>query len=177
MVFNITKLDKVLLIKTLYNHSSPKGLGQAEHSVRSARGENVIGLTDKECESILSLDNRNGTVGLMDYHNGKPIKLNFEHQRNGNILVDSNGYDSANGRYRFLEALLSVFDFDEIIITKKGYPTYLNETINENTSIPIEEVALLKNIIKHTIRYTDKGIYWKIDTRAVDYKPPFMRDI
>jgi hypothetical protein len=177
MVFNVTELDKVLLLQALYSHASPKGVGRIEHSVRAARGENVVGLTDEECEMILSMDHPDATTLLVDYYNGKPIKLDFEHQRNGQDLVCSDGYDSRNGRYRFLEALLNVFDPDEIIIVKKGYPIHLKEMIDEHTVIPIEELAVLKNLMKRTVKHTDNGVYWKIDTTAVDYKPPFMRGI
>ncbi len=34
MEFNITQLDKVLLIQTLYTHSSPIGLGKIEYNLK-----------------------------------------------------------------------------------------------------------------------------------------------
>lgn len=177
MVFNVTNLDKVLLLQTLYAHASPKGLGRIEYSVRAKKGENVVGLTDEECEMILSTEEPDATAILVDYYKGKPIKLDFQHEPNGTILVDSNGYDLSNGRFRFLEALLNVFDVDEIEITKKEYPVHLDDMLDEHTTIPIEEIVLLKNILKHTIKHTDNGTYWKIDANTVDYKPPCMREI
>lgn len=177
MVFNVTKLDKVLLLKTLYDHAAPQGLGRAEYFVRAERGENVVGLTDEECNLILSADHPDLTVSLMDYYKGKPIKLSFDYQRNGEILVDTNGYDSRNGRYRFLQALLGIFDLEEIVIVKKGYPAYLNEMIDEHTVVAAEELALMKNMLRQTIKHTDNGTYWKIDSSVIDYRPPFMREL
>jgi len=43
--------------------------------------------------------------------------------------------------------------------------------------IPYEEIALLENIIEHTFMYADNGMYWKIDSSTIDYKPPFMRNL
>jgi hypothetical protein len=177
MIFDITNLDKHLLIQTLYDHASSNGAGSGEQLARTARGENILGLTDKECDQILNYDLSSQNVRILDYCKGRPIKLVFEHRRNGNIFVDSSGYDSRNGRFRFLQALLDVFDLDEIAIKKKGYPQHLNDMINECTSIPQEELTLLKNLVKNTVKHTNNGTYWKIDTEVINYKPLFMRKI
>lgn len=177
MEFDITDLDKVLLIKTLYAHAVPNGMGKAEYFVRQVRGENIIGLSDEECEEILSKDDPDALEQLIDYHKGKPIKLSFDHRSNGKIFACSDGYDSRNGRYRFLEALLNVFDLDEIIFIKKGYPRHLKEMIDECTHRSTNETLLLKNVVLNTTKQTDVSTYWIIDTDKVDYRPPFMRDI
>ncbi len=177
MEFDITKLDKVLLIKTLYNHAGLIGVGEAEYTFRGKRGENVLGLTDEECNEILSRDHPESMEMLLDYHNGKAMKLGFQHKFSGRTFASSDGYDSRHGRYRFLEALLNVFDLDEIIIIKKGYPLHLKEMIDECTKRPIDETMLLKNVVKNTVKHKDSGTYWTIDTNKVDYKPLFMRNI
>jgi len=177
MEFDVTNLDKVFLIQTLYAHAEPAGLGKAEYSVRDKRGENIVGLTTEECEEILKRDTPDLTTSLIDYCKGKPIKLSFDHRPTGKIFVSSSGYDSRNGRYRFLEALLNVFDLSEIIIIKKGYPQHLNEMIEDCTNRPIEEIIELKNVIQNTVKYSDNGVYWKIDTTKIDFKPQFMREI
>jgi len=175
MEFDVTNLDKVLLIKTLYVHADPKGRGIDEYNFLKDRGLNVIGLTDYECNEILNTYHP-GTI-LIDYLKGKPIKLSFSRQSNGQIFVSSTGYDCRNGRYRFLEALLNVFDLDEILIIKKGYSQHLNRMIDDYTHRPIEETMILQNIVKHTKKHTDNGSYWTIDSDIIDYKPPFMREI
>ena len=88
MEFDITHLDKKQLIQTLFAHSAPLNLGKAEYNIRKARGENVIGLSDEECEMILLEFNEFDTGGLriLDYHKGKPMKLVFDKKRNGRIL-------------------------------------------------------------------------------------------
>ncbi len=178
MTFDVTNLDKILLIKTLYAHAEPVGLGKVEYSNKAKKGENVIGLTDEECKDILRMDTPDIIPPLIDYLKGKPIKLDLDHQANGKIWVSALSYDLCNGRYRFLEALLNVFDLDEILFIKKDYPGPLDEIIDENTNRPIEETLLLKDVVKCTIQHTDKnGTYWTIDTDEVDYKPYFMRSI
>ena len=177
MVFNVSKLDKIRLIQTLYIHADPKGYGNMEYSFREVIGENVLGLTDEECRDILSADTPELNGYLVDYYNGKPIKLDFEHKPNGDVCVSSSGYDVSNGRYRFLEALLYVFNLDEIVITKKDYPHQLDELLDEHTTRAIEETLILENILKHTIQHSDNGIYWTFDQDKANYTPPFMRGI
>ena len=177
MVFNVTRLDKIRLLQTLYIHADPKGYGNMEYAFNDLIGKNVIGLTDEECKNILHLDSPDLNGFIVDYHNGKPMKVDFEHQLNGDILVSSIAYDLSNGRYRFLEALLYVFNLDEIVITAKEYPTHLEHLLDEHTKRDFEETLLLENILDQTIMYSDIGMYWKFDIDAVDYKPPFMRGI
>ena len=177
MVFNVTKLDKIRLLQTLYIHADPKGYGNMEYSFNDVIGKNVLGLTDEECTDMLSMDTPELNGYFVDYHNGKPIKLDFEHKPNGDVWVSSIAYDVSNGRYRFLEALLYVFNLDEIIITDKEYPSHLNDLLDEHTRRAFEETLLLENILEQTNLYSDNGMYWKFDTDAVDYKPPFMRGI
>ena len=177
MIFDVTKLDKIRLIQTLYIHADPKGYGKGEYAFNEVTGKNVLGLTEEECKRILSMDGPDLSGYLIDYYNGKPIKLNFDHKSNGDVWVSSTGYDVSNGRYRFLEALLCVFALDEIVIMGKDYPHYLKDLLDQHTMIPYEELALLENILQHTLMYADNGIYWKIDSNTVDYKPPFMRGL
>ncbi len=177
MEFNITRLDKVLLIQTLYAHSSPIGLGQAEYDLRDFRNELVSGVPIDECKSILAFAERNGPhTRVLDYLNGKPIKLNFFQKNNGEIITDASSYDERNGKFRFLEALLNVFDMNEILIIKKGYDSITREYLdNKAPKRPTDKLLELMSLLKHTIKYKDeKGSYWKFDERQVQYKPPFM---
>ena len=53
MIFNVTKLDKIRLLQTLYIHADPKGYGKVEYNFLDVVGEYVIGLTDEECRELL----------------------------------------------------------------------------------------------------------------------------
>jgi len=128
MEFDITNLDKKLLIQTLFAHAAPLSLGKEEYKKGKQRGENVDGLTDEECEMMLNEFNHLvvGGIKILDYHKGKPIKLVFYKNKNGRILSDSCSYDARNGMFRFFEAMLNIFSLDEILITKKGYKSYVD---------------------------------------------------
>jgi hypothetical protein len=177
MVFNVTKLDKIRLLQTLYIHADPKGYGNMEYAFNDVIGKNVEGLTEEECASLLKMDTPELNGYLVDYYNGKPIKFDFEHRPNGDVWVSSIAYDISNGRYRFLEALLYVFNLDEIIITNMDYPPQLDALLDDHTKRAFEETLLIENILEQTILYSDNGMYWKLDPNTVDYKPPFMRGI
>ena len=177
MTFNITKLDKVILLQALYIHADPKGHGILQYNQKDAIGKNVIGLSDEECKNILSKAKSDFSGYLVDYHNGKPIKLDFDVQENGDIWVSSNAYDISHGRFRFLEALLSVFDLEEIIITDKDYPHGLDELLDTNTKREDCETQVLKNIIEQTIEHFGNITYWTLDCDNIFYAPPFMRGI
>ncbi|MBN2892073.1 MAG: hypothetical protein JXL97_09415 [Bacteroidales bacterium] len=180
MEFDITHLDKTQLIQTLFAHSAPLNLGKAEYDVRKARGENVIGLTDEECEMILFELNhfQDGGLGILDYHKGKPMKLIFDKKRNGRILVDSSKYDARNGKYRFFEAMLNIFSLDEILITKKGFRQYVLVELPKHLIRPKEQENIFKNLIKHTIQKENEyGKYWAIDETNVSYISPFLKSL
>ncbi|HXI01194.1 MAG TPA: hypothetical protein VNI52_13080 [Sphingobacteriaceae bacterium] len=177
MEFNITKIDKVLLIQTLYAHAESRGLGEAEYFVKDANGYMVSGLPVDECNMILAEAEHKGySQRVIDYHNGKPIKLGFHFRRNGEIITSTSSYDKRNGKFRFLEALLNVFDLEEILIVKKNYDSIANLCINKNAP-PRSEDLILKfmHMLKHTTSYKDnRGVYWKFNEGEVSYKPAFM---
>ncbi len=177
MVFNVTKLDKIRLLQTLYIHADPKGYGKNEYAFNDVIGKNVLGLTNEECRELLKADSPDLSSYLVDYHNGKPIKLDFEHKPNGDLWVSSVAYDMSNGRHSFLEALLCVFDLDEIVMTTIDYPSQLDDLLGEHTTRGIAETLIIEDILDHTIQHSDNGIYWTFDSAAVDYTPPFMRGI
>ena len=81
MEFDITNIDKVKLLKALYDYADPYiGVGGAEFITRKARGENVSELSDLECAIALSEFNESTDSGgfrIFDYHNGKPMKVVF----------------------------------------------------------------------------------------------------
>ena len=178
MEFDITNLDKHLVIQTLFAHADALAIGQYEYDFRKRMGDNVDGLTDDECEIILAEFNDldKGHVKLLDYHKGKPMKLYFEKKSNGRVPVDSGGYDSRNGKYRFFEALLNVFLLDEILITKKGYKQFTLLDLDEDQILPKEKEEMFKSILKNTIKMeNDYGKYLAIDETKVIYTPPFMK--
>lgn len=177
MEFDITHLDKKLVIQALFAHAAPLTLGEYEYDFRKKMGENVDGLPDKECEIILTefyqLDK--GNIRLLDYYKGKPMKLNFDKKSNGRILVETDGYDSRNGKYRFLEAFLNIFMLDEIFITKKGYRQFSLTGLPEHLIQPKEKEEKFKFILKNTIaKENEFGKFFAIDESQVKYTPPFM---
>lgn len=177
MEFDITHLDKKLVIQTLFVHAAPLGFGKFEYTHRKKLGDNVDGLSADECEFILYQFNEldKGNIRLLDYHKGKPMKLNFDKRSNGRILVDTNGYDTRNGKYRFLEAFLNIFAFDEIFITKKGYRQHSLSDLQEHLIRPKEQEKLFNSIIKQTIaKENNYGKYWAIDESQIKYTSPFM---
>lgn len=179
MEFDITNIDKRLLVQTLFAHSAPLGLGQAEYSVRKKWGENVDGLTDEECNEMLRDFNNSyahsESFHIADYHKGKPMKINFYRNKNGRIIVDSGSYDSRNGKYRFLESMLNIFSLDEILITKKGYRHFIMTDLPEHLIRPKEQEAIFKNLLKNIIQKENElGKYWAFDESNVSYKPPFL---
>ncbi len=177
MEFDITQLDKTLLIQTLFLHSNPIGLGKIEHGIRRRFNDNVDGLSVEECQEFLvQFDNDNSTSKtffIVDYCKGKPIKINFYRNKNGRVIVDSGSYDSRNGKYRFLEAMLNIFSIDEILITKKGYRLFVISDIPNDLVRPKEQEKKFKEIIMtSTLHENAYGKHWVIDETKVSYKSP-----
>lgn len=180
MVIDITHLDKTLLIQALFAFANPAGLGKAEFLFRKIKGDNVDGLTEAECELILSqVENIEYThVQLIDYLKGKPIKLNFYRKKNGRILVETSSYDSRNGKYRFLEALLNFFPLDEIYITRKTFEPYTFTNIPEHLLRSKEQLSLFKTLLNNTIQKENNlGKYSIIDQSKVNYISPILKDL
>lgn len=180
MEFDITTIDKTLLVKALIAHSSPLRLGKAEYDTREKLGELVDTITDEECELALmefnySNDQPRG-FRIFDYYKGQPIKLVFYRNRNARVLVSSDYYDARNGKYRFLEAMLNTFSLEEIKITKKGYRPLIFTDLPEHLVRPKTQENEFKLMLKNTLstRY-HLGRYWSFDTDKVVYKPPYMQ--
>ncbi|MEZ4906061.1 MAG: hypothetical protein R2771_00030 [Saprospiraceae bacterium] len=180
MEFDITHLDKNLLIKTLFAHSAPLNLGAAEYIARKNYGDNVDGLTDEECEFMLRdyYKLSSGHIRILDYHKGKPMKVDFNKKGNGRVIIDSDAYDERNGKYRFFEALLNIFSIDEIFITKKGFRRYSFSKIPEHLIRTKEQEKVFKDLLKNTIeKESNLGKYWIIDESKSSYKNPLLQSI
>lgn len=180
MQFDITDINHVLLLQTLFAHSEPLLLGQAEYHILKIRGDNVDGLSDEECELLLLpfYADSEPTTRILDYHKGKPMKVIFERKRNGRILVESDDYDNRNGEYRFFEALLDVFFFDEILITKKGYKEFSLYGMPEELKRTKEDIRKFKTLLKNTILIEKDGYkYHIVDNSKCEYKSNYMIQI
>lgn len=178
MEFDITHLDKKIVLQALFAYATPLGLGKVEFKELRKRGKNVIGLTDEECHSLLLEFSamESGIIRILDYYKGKPMKLVFEKKSNGRILVDSDSYDSRNGKYKFFEALLETFLLEDILITKKGYRQFALEDLRPELLRPNEEELVFKSIIKKLkTSQNEYGKYWIIDTQQTKYIPKILR--
>ena len=180
MEFDITHLDKKALIQALFIYSEPLHVGKAEYDIRNKRGENVMGLTEEECELALKEFNASdlGSIRIFDYCKGKPIKLIFEKMTNGRVLVESDHYDVQNGKYRFLEVLLDTFLIEDIYITKKGYRQFILNDLPNELKRPADLEQVFKSILKNTIeKRNEYGKYWTIVEGIIDYNPLFARKL
>lgn len=180
MELDITNIDKRLLVQTLFAHSAPLNLGEAEYTFRKKSGENVDGLTDEECDNMLKDFNNSYSYSksfhIADYHKGKPIKLNFYRNKNGRVIVDTGSYDVRNGKYRFLESILNIFSMDEILITKKGYRHYIMTDLPIHLVRTKEQEVMFKNLLKNTFQKENEfGKFWAFDESKVSYNPPFLQ--
>lgn len=178
MEFDITHLDKKLVIQALFAFANPQGVGKAEFDSRWKRGENVLGLTDEECELLLSefSEKSSGFTRILDYHKGKPMKIIFEKKPNGRTLVDSSSYDSRNGKFRFFEAFLETFLLEDILITKKGYRQYVMHDLRPELIKTKEEELIFKSIIKYLEPgQNEYGKYWMINIQKTKYIPRILR--
>lgn len=178
MEFDITNIDKINLIQALYIYSNPIHLGKIEFKIRNLLDENVEGLSQEECEIILHNFNnlKTGCLKILDYHNGKPMKLVFNKKINGRILVESSNYDARNGKYRFFEALLNTFLIDEIHITKKGYNNYVLKDLPKNLIRTFSDELMFKKILKFTIKTKNEfGNIWLIDKSKISFIPYLLQ--
>ncbi len=172
MEFNITQLDKILLLQSLYIHADPKGYGEYQYQELLKKGKTVEGLASDECIAILKGGHKD--VGyLADYYNGKPLKLDWKTTPGGQILANSMAYDIAHGKFRFLEALLNVFDMDEIVITRKEY-LRLNPFLDFRPEDARTTEYELELFVEHAIPVTEEtGTSWRLDS-AIRYRSAFL---
>ena len=183
MVFDISDLDKVVLLQALYAHAEAAGYGKLEYKIKDRRGIRVNGLSLEEAKAIWEKSAAqiasSGSAEVVDYHNGKPIKLDVKRNPSTQrLLAYSSSFDTRNGRYRFLEALLSSFGNEEIIIKEKGYSGHFNDAEKGGhvpDVRPQSETKLLRQLLRSALKVSDiKGTYWKLNP-SVKYEPPFMR--
>jgi hypothetical protein len=174
MRFDVSKIDKNLLLQTLYAHAEPIGLGRVEFLVKSAKGINVEGLSYAQCEEIWAKKTKSSDVLHVDYLNGKPIKLILFPKSHGRLLCCSESYDARNGRFRFLEALLNTFDQDEIIVVKKeiGAEVRFEEQKGAIPKRSKEDLVFFNDIVKSMIKSKENNlIKWTIDAEKVIIAP------
>lgn len=113
----------------------------------------------------------------MDYYNGKPLKLDWKKKPGGHLIANSVPYDIAHGKFRFFEALLNVFDPDEIFIMQKEYNTVTDKLYFNKDETRIIEYELMQ-ILENTFPINDNmGIYWKIDTNNIRYRSSFLNGL
>lgn len=166
MEFDITHIDRKILVRALLVYAEPVGYGAFEYENRKAKKQNVDGLTDKECEDIL-YEYENMGIGhkrVLDYYRGQPLKIDFYKKENGQMFANSNAYDERNGKYRFFEALLDFIIIDEIKILRKNYGE--NDIIGQPEHIyrPNKIIKELKKIIDNCEVHQDEfGKYWSIN--------------
>lgn len=166
--FDITHLDRKKLIHALFAYAQPRSWAATETSIN--HGAPHGGLSEEECESLLmgywdippSMDLRlNKTI------KGKSLDIVFSKRRNTRLLVDTESYDSVNGKYCFLEAMFNAFPLHEILITKKGYSQALVD-FPDHLSRSKQEKAFLRKLMKATVRRKDWwGIHWCFDEQKV----------
>ena len=93
------------------------------------------------------------------------MKINFHRSKKGRITVSADRYDSRNGKYRFLEAMLKNFPISEILMTEKKYGAFVLCDL-KNTPHLIREKQLDKlyaNLVKNAIeKHNDLGRYWEL---------------
>jgi hypothetical protein len=102
-----------------FPNATPKGYGEKEYADLLEAGEAVEGLSTETCKDMLRQGARLRTGYLIDYYNGKPLKIEWNTISRHQAIMSSVPYDLIHGRFRFLEALLNVFDMEEILITEK----------------------------------------------------------
>lgn len=177
MKFNIARLDKVLLIQTLYCHASPKGYGEHDYAALLRAGEPVEGMSTETCKQILKQGAKLRTGYLVDYYNGKPLKIEWNKETRHRTMMSSVPYDLIHGRYRFLEALLNVFDPEEICITDKSYSAVHDRYFMEQERrwMELEMDRLLAATVQE--EHARRGSYWKFDTAKMNYRSSFLNGL
>lgn len=172
MVFDITNIDLKILTRALIAYSEAKNLGQIEYLVRKYHKDLVDSISDEDIEfELQGFKNLNeGSYRLFDYYKGKPIKLDLRKKSNGRIIAYSSGYDTRNGKYRFLEVLLDFFSHDEIKIVRKGYGHMEDFDFPKNRTKDEIDMYILKNLVDKSIKEKDEfGRFWRIDINSVGY--------
>ena len=165
MTFDITTIDKKKLLKALYKYSVPIGCGTAEYEWMASKGKNVELLSDDDCENALKEFNihENEYYRLFDYHNGKPLKIDFCNKKNGRVIANSNGYDSRNGIFSFLIVIINTFGMEEVKIINKSYTSYENSEMKMYDRPTKEEIVYYRNLIKTSIQKENHfGKFWQL---------------
>jgi len=178
MEFDVTHINKVTLIQALFAHASPRGLGTSEYIFLKNKGINVLTVDEAFCHSVLHKFNKadHGVFMIVDYHNGVPVKLTLQKKRNGRVLTNSDSYDSRNGKYKFLEAMINTFPLDEIYITDKKYHEWLFDEAESSKKISEDEQIDFGIIIKRMVKNSyELGTYWSIDKSKMYYTPEIIK--
>lgn len=178
MIFDITNIDLRTLIRALIAYAEPKGLGKLEYSTRKKHKDLVDSISEEELNiEINSFENLiEGSYRLFDYYKGKPIKLDLKKKSNGRIIVSTSGYDTRNGKFRFLEVLLDFFALDEIRIVQKSYGHMSDFDFPKIEDRDEIDDFIYNNFVNSSIKNKDEfGRFWTIDSNNVGYKSGIER--
>ncbi len=178
MEFDITNIDLRNLTRALIAYSEPIGLGKEEYTYRKKHKDLVDSISDEELDyELYDFENsNNGIFRIFDYYKGKPIKLNLKKKPNGRIIASSIGYDTRNGKFRFLEILLDVFSLDEIRIIRKSYGHMSDFDFPKNDERDEIDLFIFNKLIKTSIKNQDEfGRFWTLDKNNALNKSAFER--
>lgn len=142
------KIDRILLLQTLFYHGKQKGLGKLVKDPEMTENDAIDLLNGKEEDKVSGL--------LIDYYDGVPMKIEFCKDKSGDEFIDTSDYDYAHGEYRFLEAMLNSFDLSEIVISKRVYDSEMKTYIREKPNQHKEEI---EELLKAMIKRQEPGIY------------------
>lgn len=164
MIYDVTNIDKVKLIQSLYLFAKAKGFGIIENKAKEYLGKDVNSISRKECEELI--ENAKETfhsIEIVDYYDGVPLKIDLE-KKDGKLYFWSFDYDYRHGKYRSLEAFLYNLSYDEIIIKRKSYGD--------------DEYAFSKkgSAFQHKTDKTEifKRIINNLEKRKIDYKNRYL---
>ncbi len=150
MIFDITDLDKIALIKSLFHF---------------AVGDSCVSISNEECKDFLEKfsQKRVKQGDIIDYYNNKAIKLHV-FEKNSRWLAFAEDYDEQNGLFRFFEAMLNTFLLKDIIVVKKNHSFDSIQIEKQTFNRPKKELVIFKNILKGYVSKSDLfGRYWALE--------------
>ncbi|HEV8512767.1 MAG TPA: hypothetical protein VGQ59_05805 [Cyclobacteriaceae bacterium] len=150
MEIDVTDIDKVKLLQTLYNFGS-----------RFKRDK----LAKDKAQNLIDEHNQHRGYRQIDYVEGVAIKLQY-YINEPREVVSTYPCDYRHGTYAFLYAFISEFGYEKLIIVKKGY----HRTFKPESGREFNNALLGKYL--HKIDFEKIGI--KRPRATVNNYPPYV---